>query len=817
MIWVTLALVVASFLITAFLTPKPDIENAKPAKLGDFRFPRIDEGVPVPIFWGRVRLRGPTVLWYGDLEVIPIEDEIKTGLFSSKKVIVGYRYLIGVHLALALSTGTGTKFLRIWAEEKEIWSGDQTAASAGSAISVSAPGALGGREEGGGFVGTARVYPGDFSHTQNAYLAGLSDIDAAELPHYKGLVHVVMEHMEIGEQPNIKPFNFEIENVGFSPLGLGNLPNGDANPAEVLFDILTNSWGRLGLSTDAIDTTSFSDAGTVLASESHGISLAVQSSNDARDVIEEVLKQIDGLIYEDPETQKIKLVLTRFDYDVDLIPSFDESNVIEIVNFAASSWGETSNQVRIIYNDRDSDYTEKTAIAQDMANVGFNSRVKGADFNYRGVSNADLANHLAARHLNMLSIPLIKVRLITNRDGATLRPGDVIKLAWDDYGISQLVLRVQKFDVGELDDGRVALDLIQDRFAVSETVYASPPATAFVPPVVAAAAITVRQSYEMPRFLANKLVAAGAASSSEATADNSFVQHLALSPQSLALFFSAQNSEDVGVTYGEDISNAEFAVSALLDADYAIDTDEYDTSTGITIKQLTNSGVLSSPPGTAANGGRLILIGNEILCYENYTDNMDGTYDLTNVWRGVLDTSPRAHSEDDRVWFLSPAGLDNLGETDYVGTEALKIRLITKTGLSNLDPDDASVDDLQLAERGLCPYPPDELTIEGVAYPTTVVDGVDTTIDLAWKRRDRTITDTVTRPDASDETPEGGTTYLAKWTVDGGSENTQAMGSGTSYSLDLGSYGDIELQVVAVLDSRESLFPVTRSFTFSAS
>ena len=46
MIWFTLALFALSFFASVLLAPKPDIENARPGKLGDIRWPITDEGSP---------------------------------------------------------------------------------------------------------------------------------------------------------------------------------------------------------------------------------------------------------------------------------------------------------------------------------------------------------------------------------------------------------------------------------------------------------------------------------------------------------------------------------------------------------------------------------------------------------------------------------------------------------------------------------------------------------------------------------------------------------------------------------------------------
>lgn len=803
----TIILVGLSIAATAaaiLLAPKPKFENAKPSQLGDFRFPKTEEGTPVTLFWGRVRLEAPNVLWYGDLATVPIQQKVKSGLFSSKKITVGFNYFLGLHLGIALPTNANARFRRIWFGEKVAWQGDVSGQPA--VIQIDEPALFGGPQNGGGVSGEVALYNGAFTQPIDTYLQGVVP-DGTILPAYRGLAHAVFRQFGIGEAPNVERVSFECETIPV-PLGQGAVGSeGDANPAEVLYDILVTEWGRLGLA-GAPDDAAFTAAAVTLAAEGHGLSLQVQNANDARDVIGEILAEIDGLLYEVPDTRKVRLKLIRDDYTVGNLPLFDEDDILEIVSFATTQWAETVNQVRVTYTDRASGYKPKTAFAQDMSNVEFQGGVRSREFKYPGIASAELANRVAARELQLLSIPLITLRIVTTRRGATLLPGDVIRVAWADYGISQIVCRVQKVDLGELDDGRVAIDLAQDRFAVSNTIYADPPGTAFVRPVTAASPVAVRRVFEVPRFLSEALVDAGV---SMGAADNSHLLFLAQAPSALEVDFDAEVSSDGGATYGVDAEDASFSATALVDTAYPISTAEYDTSTGLILKSVSDPSVLGSATRAQIEAGaNLILIGDELLAYESFVDHMDGTYTLQNVWRGVLDTSPRAHAADERVWFLSSEDLSAFGESFFAGTESLKARLLTDTGLGTLPEGDAPVDDVALQERSLCPYPPDQLTVDGSAHPASATSPVD----LVWVRRDR-LKAIVSRPDDADEPPEANTTYVARYRVDGGSWTEEVMGNVTSHSLTIAGSGTVDLEVFARRTdvSKDSLFPVQRTFT----
>lgn len=815
----TLALALVSFVVTALLAPKPQIQNAKPSNLGDFNFPRSEEGSPNTLFWGRLRLRGPNTLWYGNLSTIPITEKVKTGLFSSKRITVAHRYLLTIDLAWGLLTGADTRLKAIWFGERLAWSGNVGAgATDGVNVAVSAPALFGGEKEGGGVQGTVRFYNGAFTQTIDAHLASVVP-DSTILPAYRGFIHSVFQSFEVGESPSVEPINVELENVP-NFLGLGSVGDqGDANPAEIIFDILNNEWGRASLPSTALNATSFAVAGAALNTEGHGMSFKVEAANDARDVIQEVLDQIDGLIFEDPLTREINMRLIRNDYVVGDLPVFDQTNVREIRDYSVSTWTDTYNQCRVTWTDRRGNYADKTGVAQDMSNVNFQGRVRSLEFRYPGVTRPELANFIASRELALASIPLIKFRMTVSRAaGASLRPGDVILLNWPEYGVTNLVARVVRFDLGTIDDKRVAVDCVQDRFAISETVFTDPPATNWTPPDTAASPVQVRAVQELPIFL-NRLLIANGGNTLGTDPDESYLHHIALAPTNFSSFFEAEVSEDLGLTYDQDNADTAFTASAQLNAGVGIDTAEFISGAStIVLKGVTDQAALATATtAELGQGANLILIGTELLAFETAIDNLNGTFTLSNVYRGLLDTSPRAHLENDRVWFLGFADLDNMGAANYAGTENLRVRQITRTALSSLNPADAAVDALQLQERPRRAYPPVGLTIANVAHPP-LLSLENSPFTLAWRRRDRADTGVVLPGALDQDTTGAGVTYRLKYSVDGGMQTTEELGSGTSATTDFGGVaGEIAAELHAVLDGRESLFPVLRAFSLVGS
>lgn len=56
--------------IINYLMPDPPVP--KPASISDFTAPTAEEGRPVPVVFGTVKVEGSNVLWYGGLFIEPI-------------------------------------------------------------------------------------------------------------------------------------------------------------------------------------------------------------------------------------------------------------------------------------------------------------------------------------------------------------------------------------------------------------------------------------------------------------------------------------------------------------------------------------------------------------------------------------------------------------------------------------------------------------------------------------------------------------------------------------------------------------------------
>lgn len=324
---VGLILSAVSLVLSELLRPKPDFENAKPAGTGDFKFPTAVEGRVVPLVWGKVKVAGPNVVWWGNLTQVPIREKIKTGLFSSKRVTTGYRYFVGIQMAIARAGGaTGLTLHRIFVGDKVLQDGGF---GHNGATDIDDVNFLGGDDFGaGGMSGPVRFHDGRDDQVANAYLQTYQG-GASLTPAYRGTSYVVAEDLYIGNSTTIKPWAFEVSRFpstlfstdtagGVYESGHHIVNSDDANPMEVAYEVFTNGdWG-FGFGSGDIDTDAFARAAETLWDEGNGFAMVLDRAAPASQLIELLSRQIDGIFYLDRVTGLVTVKLAREDY---LVPT----------------------------------------------------------------------------------------------------------------------------------------------------------------------------------------------------------------------------------------------------------------------------------------------------------------------------------------------------------------------------------------------------------------------------------------------------------------------------------------------------------------
>lgn len=714
--FLTLGIFAALAVLSFFLKPKPRSNEQQPAGLGDFNFPTATEGRPVPLIWGTVKVNAPNVVWYGDLRPEAITERVKTSLFSSSRVTRGYRYFLGMQQALCI--GPVDSMRRIWVNEEELWEG--VLDTDDGFIDIDEPDFFGGEELGqGGLVGRVRFYRGTSSQNPNTYLTAFQEINGDHFA-YRGYCYLVAEAFLFGTTTRIPPWAIELRRI---PNGLGLATPGvnsgaDANPMNVLYEILTNTKWGLSQSPADIDTDSFEAAADTLAQEGNGFSFILDSRIEVKDLIRVVEQQIDGVLYIDRTTGKWKITLARGGYDPGDKLLLDKDRVLRVENFTRGSWRDTTNTVLVRFSSRTLDYHETFAHAQDLANVRLQgNRVFSSEVSYPGVKDSSLANNLAWRLLRTLATPLATATLLVDRSLWDHNPGDVVRFSDDKLGISELAMRITEINYGELENGPIRVTLVEDVFVFDQGTFTAPGTTLWTPPSQDVVAIPVGDSlvFEAPKALCDRDIESpgvvdrvwvGARQQGDGAIDFNLISR----PGSGAWTAAGNVS---GFLVAGELSSSMTAAGAQGSIDLTVEPTQEAIAR---LAAAMEDGLSNEDLGV--NLRNLVRVGQEFFAFRN-VEVVGGNLVLTNGYRALMDSAPQSHTAGDTVWIM----LGNLTERVFNPTSTQNIKLLPRSRRASLTEPEATAINVTLANRARRPYPPVAMRLSGVLWTTSTALG----------------------------------------------------------------------------------------------
>jgi len=330
----------------------------------------------------------------------------------------------------------------------------------------------------GGVLGRMDLFRGSASQVASDYL--VTQFGGAA-PAFRRLCYAVQRHMYVGNTNYPKPVSWTLRRCP-NQLGLTNERHniaGDANPACMIWELFTDLIWGCGLPEAQLDKAIFIVVGNALYDEGFGLSMIIDAAAPASEIIADILRHIDGVIYEDPETGLISIRLARNDYVVADLPLLDESNSWN-GTLKRRSWEETRNSILVKYVSRARDYQEDGWPEQDLANI----EIRGGDISHEdipfpGISNEANAKVAARRALKALSsIPAEIQQLEVNREGWKLVEGAPFRFSRKAWGITDMPCRVTRVAGGTLSDSRLRIDAIQDIAGPAWTGFVTPTAPA---------------------------------------------------------------------------------------------------------------------------------------------------------------------------------------------------------------------------------------------------------------------------------------------------------------------------------------------------
>lgn len=801
MVWVAIVVALVMAVVGELLRPKPKFNDPKPSAVGDFSFPTADASRVIPIFFGTCKMQGPNVVWFGDLTIITLKKKVKTGWFSSKRIVTGYNYYLGVQLVFAY--GPCDEFIELRIDDKVAPISNKTFTGDVCAFTINAPTIISNDDPPNGVKGPCKLYRGTFEQPPNMYLS--TQWNEPEMSAFRPLLHMVMEKCYLGNTDTPPPISIIARRCP-NQLGLTggrHNVNGDSNIACAVYEVMTNNMWGMKIPEDKIDVDSFIACGNTLADESIGISMLVQTAMLGRDLVAEMLRHADGVVYADPVTGLYTMTLAREipSDEQDELLIVDDSNILpDTFEFSRSSWEMTKNTIIVQYTDRTTFETTPVQY-QDLANIDVRGgMVDSEEFSYLGFSNSTAAMNTAARVSKMKASPLVSAKMSLNRIGYQLRPGSAFWLRKPNRGLANVLMRVIEINYGTLDDPAIKITAMEDIFAVNAVAYVPPDPSDWTPPVGAVVPFSQQRLIEAPAF--------GAEDTSRR-----YVITMGVPSSNGVIAYDVWTDTSGGTSFQQTNSIDALTPSGVLVSGLSRTGPEVDAA-GFTVTSVVGvSDIEAGAAGSRESGENLLLVGNELMAWQNIVNNGNGTYTITGVYRGVLDTMPQDHGSGARVYFMSE-GAGTTNEDGYGGDLTLNTKLTPKSIVDTVPLDNAAAMSITTSARALRPLPPGKFRIDGVR-PGPDVSGQ---FAVSWAHRNR-LDEMIVSQAENSRTPEPGTTYNLRVKNNSGDVIVELLGisdAATSATVNLVSSGFISVELEAERSGLVSWSKQVGQFNYTA-
>lgn len=683
-------------------TKKPDA-----AKLEDLSIPEVSETKSIAIGYGTYKQQSPNLIWYGNLSNRAIK--VDGGLFGSDQT-VGYKYYLSLCFGLAHGDVNLRKLLmddKVVYENKNLINGEYTDSFSNKDFFS--------KDNGISFV--FDYYSGTDTQLVNSHLNTDNGLD---FPRMKNVSYIVLRGNNgkggwIGNQLALKNLALVCERLPNFPEitqtnGIWGGDAFDSNPIHIIFDILTNKKYGLGLSTELLDLPSFNAAAVTLNEEKLGLSLIYEDKFRANDFINEILRHVSGSLVEDPTTGLIEIKLIRQDYVFDDLPILNEDNVVSVSKFQRTTNSDLFNEVKVEFTRRLNNFQSSIAQFQNLG-LDFDDRAnanQSTNLSFPFITTAENANKIAFREGLPLTTNLASIQLKTQRIQG-LEVGDVFRFQWEQYGIQDIVFRIQQINYGNLSSNSMTVDAVQDSFGVDFSSYTPPPESDFEDIDYDATPVDLKL-LETPYFINNEyngLIFF-------ANQNNSInLSYKVFGKESGELNFK-EISEDLIFSTTFQLVNAVDceSVSFIVDFD---DEEDFTAANEFEKDQGKNLCVITDG------------IDYEFISFTEFLNNNT----LTNVRRGCLDTQPKNWLANAFIYFIDGNNISI--NSDFTINEEVDLKAISSTDRSTLELADAPTVDYTFsnAERRLRPIIPADVKANNQnALKDVLIGQVD--LDLSW-------------------------------------------------------------------------------------
>lgn len=767
MAFLALLLITAAFQLFQGLLQK----STQPKPEEQPKLPQIDGSKSIPVVFGECLITDAFMADYLDFQVKPIKIRNPATFFITT-LTIGYRYYLGMIFGLCRSEGprfsTNNPALKeiLIDNRRALFTADVPTPSLNTFddYEINKPSFFGSKNKEGGIAVNLRYYDG----ADPAGFMGLTkqadpyweSQAAITLPHYKDLAYAVWKGPSsgltvgglasgyIGNSTNLFPISFKVVRfpnyvgtVGTRSIGDTPGTNGPhANPIECLYEVLINDKYGAGIPTSQIKTASFESASSQVWSEGLAFSYLWNSPSTVETMVLEILRHCQAVLWTDLQTGLVNVALVR-EESLSGVPSYTDSDFIEITKFTFGSWEETRNEIKVTFPDHaKNDFGDETVTFFEVANFNIVGTSNVEAITYNGCPSTALANRLAAREGRALSQPLAQLQARIDRKAWLFRPATIFKFNFPARGVVDMPMRVTQIKFGSLENDVITLSAVQDVFRKGDQTFGIPGPTLWTDPLGGDAVDATGSVSEIPYLIQQ---------------DNfNRVFGIAARPDSTHISYDGSLDGTV------DIIDVDFTPSGLFTTIYPqVSVGDFD-ATGIVVGTISDHDAIvagTSIQITNIQQG-LALIGNpagdhEWIAFESFTD-AGSTITVKDIWRGVIDTPPREWPSGTRIWFWSVASamfVNVLSSGQTVNFEAL-----TRTLRNQLLASSATDHNYTIQRRAFRALPPFYVRMGG-SYTNERQDTGD--LVFTWREHSRLTLLQVIKQSATTESPEAALTY----------------------------------------------------------
>lgn len=384
------------------------------------------QGLTLPVVYGRARVAG-NLIWYGDFTTIETKTTTRQGGKGGGGVQqedTSYTYEAAVMMALCEGEIKGIG--RIWRDKEKFESLSQLRLNL----------AKGGNEQ------------PTWTHLQQPK-------HQAQAINYSGTAYIYSPNYELTKSAQIYSHNFEvIGKMGYS----SSIP--DANPSEIIRDMLTNQNYGCGFPAENLGDTSV--YGVYCRAAGIFLSPVYSEQTEAQQNISELLEQTNSAAVFSQGRLKIvpygdvKLSGNGAAYVPNLTPVYDLTDDDFIVSGAEDPLrverktnADAYNQIQVEYLDRANDYNIAVAEVKDQANIEqYGLRPKDA-VKMHGICDAKVANHVAQLLLQRALYVRNEYEFKLGWKYCLLEPMDLVTLTDEGLGLNKTPVRIIEIEEDE--------------------------------------------------------------------------------------------------------------------------------------------------------------------------------------------------------------------------------------------------------------------------------------------------------------------------------------------------------------------------------